>query len=358
MLGLEVVIQVTIQILVLLLNRTDTPTTGGLETIFDGGNGRCYGNATQVLVLSVLWSIFTSIRMKAKFIFLEKGFCPTTSQLVVVAWATFATLRRILSLITVFIPPMGLFNLLHHWKWEQVPFDIRIENAKGLISYEDKISLFSLKATILWSDLDRTDYSDPQYPVPPSYAHYTLLTLQETFIVLIGLSFVQLLATWVIKVWSSKDFRKESYKTNKLIHLLENINFASPFKDWDDGDYTAQEFKKRAKAVQKEVLGTQAIHFISTVVMLVPLWYTGKEIFDDSHVQIGTHFHFLNPPTAFQIEARHIFLVTLLGKVKPEETESLETAWTLVITITTCLCVFSMMEAMFYYLFSSAVNIG
>ena len=59
--------------------------------------------------------------------------------------------------------------------------------------------------------------------------------------------------------------------------------------------------------------------------------------------------------SAYQIEARHFFLEALLGKVKPEETESLETARTLVTNITTCLCVFSLMEAVCYYLFSTAV---
>ena len=62
--------------------------------------------------------------------------------------------------------------------------------------------------------------------------------------------------------------------------------------------------------------------------------------------------------SAYQIEARHSLLEALLGKVKPEETESLETARTLVINITTCLCVFSLMEAVCYYLFSTAVNIS
>ena len=64
------------------------------------------------------------------------------------------------------------------------------------------------------------------------------------------------------------------------------------------------------------------------------------------------------PPPAFQIEARHTFLETPLGKVKPEETESLETARTLVINITTCLCVFSLMEAVCYYLFNTAVSLN
>ena len=62
--------------------------------------------------------------------------------------------------------------------------------------------------------------------------------------------------------------------------------------------------------------------------------------------------------SAYQIEVRHSFLEALLGKVKPEETESLETARTLVTNITTCLCVFSLMEAVCYYLFSTVVNIS
>ena len=64
------------------------------------------------------------------------------------------------------------------------------------------------------------------------------------------------------------------------------------------------------------------------------------------------------PLSAHQIEARHTLLETLLGKVKPEETEYLETAHTLVITITTCLCLFSLMEAVCYYIFSTKVNIS
>ena len=58
------------------------------------------------------------------------------------------------------------------------------------------------------------------------------------------------------------------------------------------------------------------------------------------------------------IEARHTFLESLLGKVKPEETESYEMACTLVINITSCLCIFSLLEAVFYYLFSTKVNIN
>ena len=59
-------------------------------------------------------------------------------------------------------------------------------------------------------------------------------------------------------------------------HVLENLNFASPFRDWDDGDYTIQEFKERSNSVKKEMFGTQAINFLATIIMLLPLWLTGN----------------------------------------------------------------------------------
>ena len=270
-LGFEVIVQVTISILLLLLNRTNTPTTGGLEAIFDQGK-TWLGDATTILALSVTWSIFSTIKTHTNLTILEKGFCPTTSKLVVLAWATFATLRRILSLVVCFIPSLGLCSLLSHLKWEQVPYEIA-----GRISPGEQIRLFGMNETVLWSKLwDRWDYTDPESPIPPSYTAYTLLTLQETFIALIVLAILQFISILVVKKSFSTDFRKEDHKTNKILHTLENLNFASPFRDWDDGDYSIQQFRERASAVHKEMVWTQAINFFASMVMMVPLWYTGR----------------------------------------------------------------------------------
>ena len=179
-LGFEVIVQVTISILLLLLNRTDTPTTGGLEAIFDEGKTWLGWDASAILAVSVTWSIFSTIKTHTNLTILEKGFCPTTSKLVVLAWATFATLRRILSLVAVFIPSLGLYSLLNHLKWDKVPFQIRYENAQS-ISPGDKISLLGLNETVLWSQLDRWDYTGG-IPSPPKYNLYTFLNLQENFI--------------------------------------------------------------------------------------------------------------------------------------------------------------------------------
>ena len=264
------IVQVTIQILVLLLNRTDTPTTGGLETIFD--DGKKIDTTSVFLILSILWSLFSSIKTHTNIMILEKGFCPITSKLVVLAWATFATLRRVLSLVALFIPSMGLFSLLFHMKWDQIQY------SKFFTDRPDfKISLFGLNDTFYWSNLDRWDNTDPEHPTPPTLSTYTLMSLQNTFIALIVLSILQFILIFAVKIWISKDFREERHWTNKGIHVLENLNFASPFTDWDDGDYTIQEFKKRARFVSKEMIWTQAVNFLATMTMLVPLWFTGSK---------------------------------------------------------------------------------
>ena len=266
------IVQVTVTILLLLLNRTETPTTGGLDTIFDDGNT---WDANTILTVSVTWSLLSSIKSQTNITILDKGFCPTTSKLVVLAWASFATLRRILSLVTMFIPAMGLCSLLYHLKWEQVPFEFNP-------GPEDKISLFGLNETVLWSKLHR--WIDGS---PPNYKHYTLLSLQETFIAFIVLSILQFMAILVVKSCFSKDFQEEVHMTNKVLHTLENMNLGTPYKDWDDGDYSVQQFRERASAVRKETIWTQAINFITTLLMVVPLWYTGihSEIFYHFNVQ-------------------------------------------------------------------------
>ncbi len=161
---------------------------------------------------------------------------------------------------------MGLCSLLYHLKWEQVPFKIAEKVSPG-----DKISLFEMNETVLWSQLHRwTDGS------PPDYNQYTLLTLQETFISLFVLSIFQFVAIFLVKRCLSADFQEEVHTTNKILHTLENLNFASPFRDWDDGDYSVQQFRQRAGAVRSEMIWTQTINFIATILMMLPLWYTGE----------------------------------------------------------------------------------
>ena len=196
---MEVYIQVVVQVLILLLAQTETATTGGLTTVF---NQEVFGlDPYTVLGLSISWSILSCVRMHTKLIALEKGFCKMTTRIFIFVWGTFATLRRILSIIAMFIPSLGLFTILHHWRWEQFPYKARLEYAKrGFLTSEDKIALYGLNETIYWTELDRWDYSDPQHPQPPNYSIYTLLSLKCTFIAGAALLAVQFISLLIVKV--------------------------------------------------------------------------------------------------------------------------------------------------------------
>ena len=273
---MEVYVQVTVQVLILLLAQTQTANTGGLTTVFDQ---EFLGlDAYTALGISIAWSVFSCVKLHTKMVAHEKGFCKMTSKIFIFIWGTFATLRRLLSIIAMFIPSMGLFSILHHWRWEQIPFKARLEYAKrGFLQPDDKIGLYGLNETIYWTELDRWSYADPQNPQPPPYSLYTLLSLRDTVTagaVLLALHFLGLL---LVKTLTSADFRRGKY-VNKFIHLLENMNYATPFSDWDEveGDYTIPEFKARFTATCWEMVASLGINILCTAAMLVPLWHTGE----------------------------------------------------------------------------------
>ena len=214
--------------------------------------------------------------MHAKLTALQKGFCQSSTAFLVFAWGTFATLRKVLSFITMFLPSLGLFSVLHHWRWEQLPFKARMEYAKrGFLTPDDKIALYGLNQTIYWTELDRWDYSDPQDPQPPSYNIYTYLSLGNTFRCGIILAVIHFLAVLIVKIMTSAEFRRGGHYINKFLHVLQNVNYAFPYSDWDEGDHSVHEFRARFSATVKEMLATFTINIITTVIMMMPLWYTG-----------------------------------------------------------------------------------
>ena len=245
-----------------MLARTETPTTGGLETIF---NQNVAGIDPYILlVLSISWSLLSCVRMHTSHIALEKGFCNMTTKFIIFVWGMFATLRRVLTIIALFIPSLGLFSILHHWRWEQIPFRARLEYARrGYLTSDDKIGLFGLKETIYWSDLDRWDYSDPQRPVPPDYPFYTLLTFEETIIAGLVLFIIHFVFIMALKILTSSELRKKRHFVFKIIHGMENHNYATPYSDWDKGVFSIKEFRARFRATRREMATTFCLNIFS-----------------------------------------------------------------------------------------------
>ena len=268
-------VQVTVQILILLLFKTETPTTGGLTTIF---NQTAFGlDPVAFFVLSTSWSLLSCVRMHTKLISIEKGFCKFTSTLFIFFWGLFATLRRVLSLVGLFIPSLGLFSILHHWKWDQIPFKVRLDYALiHSISPNDQIKLFGLNETIYWSGLDRWDYTDPHNPTAPHYSAYTLLSLKQTFLAGAGLLVIHILCLLIVKTLTSPEFKRKGNLTNKMVHILENVNYPTPFSDWDVGDHSIEEYEVRFWCTVKEMIATFSINIFVTVMMMLPMCYTGN----------------------------------------------------------------------------------
>ena len=78
-----------------------------------------------ILYLSISWSMLSCVKLHLKFIRVNKEFFPFTPKITVWTWGLFGTLRRILSIVAFFTPYLGLFDILHHWKAELIPFWIR-----------------------------------------------------------------------------------------------------------------------------------------------------------------------------------------------------------------------------------------
>ena len=237
-LGLEVFYQMLVQLLLLLLAKSKTPTTEGLESMFNQRT-TIFGiefSAVTLLTLSILWSLKSCIIVLVKHIQAEKVYLPTTSKIIITLWTLFGVLRRVLTMVAYFIPGMGLFSILNHHKAEQIPFKIRVEYAAENwgVSSMDKIELRGLEETVLWSDLDRWNYSDPQNPTAPHYSIYTGMIFENYMYTLLIITAIHITVLLLVKIFTARNFKNFDGMTKKFVHILENQNFSSPFLDWDN----------------------------------------------------------------------------------------------------------------------------
>ena len=272
-LGLEVYFQASAQIILYLFATTQTPTTGGLETLFRQSS-LLFLSTHVVLAISIALSMKTSISLHVKSIKAEKGFFKTSTRFIVVLWGLFSTLRRTLGITVFFIPSLGLFDILHHYQFERVPFKIRLDRAKS-ISPDDKIALYGMNETVYWSQLDRWNYDNPDKATPPEYSLYTGLSLGDTFVAFLTLMAVHFITIIISKLLTSKEFRGKSDLFNKFVHAFQNMNFCFPYKDWDSEGHSLKEYKQRWWRTNIEMGTCFIVNFVFSLMMMCPLWYTG-----------------------------------------------------------------------------------
>ena len=261
------------QILLVLLAKTQTPTSRGLERMFGTDD-------LALLVLSIIWSIKTLFTLHLTSVKLEKLYFPLMSQISLFAWTVFCMSKRIMVLVMFFTPSLGLFNLLYHWKAELIPFSVSQESRwrDGVLEQSSLLYLHN-KTPVLWSHIDRWNYSAEfdghVSPAPPDYSLYTGLSLRQYFLLFLAILAAHTVCVGIIKLILVKDFRRASL-LEKLSHSLQNVSMPQPWRSWDTDDGSVQEHRQRFQVETVEIMFITALNFVTNAGMLAPVFYLGN----------------------------------------------------------------------------------
>ena len=132
--GVEMVLQLTIQIVMVLLTITVSPTHTGLEAVFkkdfDTQNTWLGADYTVVLLIcSILWSFVTSaktyIKIKTED---KKDFLSITAKLLLGFRALLTTITRVGCIVAFLCPFLGLLGIMAHWTAETFSLDLDFRN--------------------------------------------------------------------------------------------------------------------------------------------------------------------------------------------------------------------------------------
>merc|ERR1712020_67253 len=144
-LGFEAIFQIALQIILLLQTRTSSSTVTGLETVF--GKASSVGiDVDSLIILSILWSLKTSITLHLKAASVEKTHLRIWSTVGLVLISLFCSCARLLAIVGFFTPFIGLFNLLNHYKAEKIPFAQSIRD--------------DFNGSLTWGEIDRWTFEN------------------------------------------------------------------------------------------------------------------------------------------------------------------------------------------------------
>ena len=272
-----------LQIVLLLLTLTETATVGGFEAYFERDS--LFGvkiRPSDLIILSVIWSLKTLIMMHVKSLRLEKGYFGLKATVVSFLWGLVSSIKRIIGMVAFFVPSLGLLDILWHWHAEQYPFKVRLDlvaRSNMTPSQNAKIELYNMTEDVRWSELDRWSYENPQDPQAPEYTLYTSLTAKWTLATFFLMLTFHMLAVFIVKMYTSVEFwMGKGTVFQKSVHILSNTNIPRAFRDWDYGNPSLEEHRRRYKRTEKEMVCLFFVNTVFSLMLLVPLWYTGMVI--------------------------------------------------------------------------------
>ena len=305
-LSLELIPQLSINLTMLLLSITKYPVESGLQSIFqdkkESGNPSFLivqlglqefakaidenENATiGFFIFSVIWSLKscakTSLKIKTK----AKSFLPLFAKMLLYLRYIVLYPIRIGVYVAFFSTFIGLLGVLNHYHAETSrALDPKIwcyinSTTSQLFQYWD--SSTDQVQSVKVSDIFRSKYdcSDEKFPPffrIPSNQLYTVISLGQAYGLFVGFYVIYgLILTW-IKNCMNNDFKK-SPMGEKIQHILMTLHCPEAFGDWDsDHDLDVAGHLKKWKSILKESLVMILMQCLSNLILLVPLFVTGK----------------------------------------------------------------------------------
>ena len=173
---------------------------------------------------------------------------------------------RVVVFISWFAPFLGVANLLSHWQIEQQPLDHEV-----FMKYNDTIKY---NFTIPFHNLHRSDYSTPSRPIPPAYSCYTIIRLHVAASVFMALVLFYGLLVAAMK-WKMSPAFKSAKWYSKFRHLVEALCIPDCYQDWDQGEGSQADYRKRSTAVWKETMLAIFFHSFFSLILLIPMAVTG-----------------------------------------------------------------------------------
>ena len=253
-LSLELIVQMSIHLMMLLLSQTEYPLESGLQTIFQESKGPTtswwhwtglqnvfkkieekYNTNLWYLILSVVWSFktcaITSIKIKRD----TMNFLPIFPKILLFCRYLLIFLIREVCIVSYYAPFLGQLGILNHYQAETIHLDPKTWKSfnQSLFQFWNPVDEDFQELNI--SDIFRSDYSDPELPVPPPSTIYTIISLGTasglfvTFVLLYGLFLSKL------KAKMNTDFSSSSF-LKKMQHLIQVVNCPEAFQDWDTGN--------------------------------------------------------------------------------------------------------------------------
>merc|ERR1719458_1607911 len=324
-LSIENSIQITVQVLMLFLSPMYTSffTHSGLQAVFkkdfaiqekiqseienlsgyESSRGLSFNLTEWFLVMSILWSMktisMTYIKIKAVG---KVEVLSLPGKLLLAVRSLLVYSVRLGCVVTFFGPFLGLFNVLAHWRAEKIVLDSKVfSHFNGSLKLGSSLPLEAIY---------RANYSTPDFPLPPSYKLYTQVTLGTSFAFFLVLIGIQALVNLLLETKLSQEF-KEARWTTKMRHLLESMNRADSFSDWDMGQGTPSEFRRRWWNVMAETIAMIGVQLGTNLALLIPLWVTTWNVHKRHQQLIEVEM------VVFKEETEAVELLTMLSWAMP-----------------------------------------